>query len=557
MSQIEHVVVLMLENRSFDHILGWMRRENPRIDGLSGQESNPVDASGPMSPRIRVSDRADWEETLPFDPPHEFADVTEHIFGTPAPVIGRPATMNGFYQRAARRTDGNSTHDDIDVVMRGYAPGRLPAIHALAREFAVCDRWFSSVPGPTWPNRFFAHCASAGGFLDGKLRVYDMPTVFGRLSDAGKSWRIYFHDVPQAMVLSRLTLSAATGHFQFFNEFVADAKKGKLPTYSFIEPNYSDVKLGTPSDQHPPSPMRAGDELVRTVYEALRNSPHWERSLLIVTWDEHGGFYDHVTPPAAIAPSSASGQFGFRFDRLGVRVPAIVVSPFIARGTVDSTLYEHASIPKTLGSLFDFPPLTERDRHAATLERLLTLEAPRQAPTTLPRAPTPLPDVSDEEDIAVGASARGAPQEDEQASQGGDTQAEVTNLQRSLIAFVESLKVAAEADEGRKSGSTRVRTARGQERARLHAAVAKMATIMETAGAQKKGLPRVTRRPSRRRFPPSVCATWCPTISTCGIANTCPASTWPPPFKCCRSNTRIPLSIKVRPMRAPAMRLPA
>src|SRR4051812_34053677 len=309
MSQIEHVVVLMLENRSFDHILGWMRRENPRIDGLSGQESNPVDASGPMSPRIRVSDRADWEETLPFDPPHEFPDVTEHIFGTPAPVIGRPATMNGFYQRAARRTDGNSTHDDIDVVMRGYAPGRLPAIHALAREFAVCDGWFSSVPGPTWPNRFFAHAATSKGFItNSQFNNYDMPTIFENLAASGLSWRDYYHDFSQTWALQRLQTPDNRINFASFGRFKTDARNGTLPNYAFIEPKYFSF-FGQANDQHPPHDMRAGEKLIAEVYEAIRHSPQWPDTMLVITYDEHGGTYDHVQPPGAIPPDGQTSQF--------------------------------------------------------------------------------------------------------------------------------------------------------------------------------------------------------------------------------------------------------
>jgi len=481
MGKIEHVVVLMLENRSFDHVLGWLKRENPAIDGLDGSESNPTVVGSPLASRISVSDQADWAELLPFDPPHEFSDVTEQIFGTAAPAFGQRPSMDGFLQRAARVQSGRSSHVDLDVVMRGFAPGRLPAIHALAREFVVCDRWFASVPGPTFPNRFFAHCATAGGFLDGKVfRPYQMPSLFNRLEGADKDWRIYFHDLPQALTLARLVPLAF--HFQFFDQFLSAARRGQLPDYAFIEPDFSDVNfLSHPSDQHPPSPMRAGDDLVRRVYEALRTSPQWPSTLLVVTWDEHGGFFDHVAPPAAVAPDSSPGQFGFRFDRLGVRVPALLISPLMQRGFVDHTPYEHASIPATVGKLFGLEPLTERDRHAATFDGLALLDVPRDTPRTLPTAPTPLPAPADERDIDRGPVRARASRRAKPASRGRIVVPRLTPLQLSLVQFAELVTKRAASDE---SPATEERLVRGEESARVQAAVARMGAFMKSAAGK-------------------------------------------------------------------------
>lgn len=396
---IKHVVVLMLENRSFDHVLGWLKLRRPELNGLTGHESNAWPPWVDERPAVFVTQDADIDECLSFDPPHEFEHVQEQIFGWQEGGVKPPyqklANMSGFLSSSAW------AEAHAPRVMAGFAPGTLPAIHTLAEEFAICDAWFSSVPGPTWPNRFFAHCGTAGGYVDGNPRVYAMPSVFQKLTDAGRSWRVYYHDVPQAMALAHMPLLALSaglrGGMSWFSTFLKDAAKGTLPSYTFIEPNYYNFALKTaqsfwdPSsavvnDQHPPASMRAGDDLVRTVYEALRNGPHWERTLLLVVWDEHGGFYDHVPPPSVPSPDAEVGQREFRFDRLGPRVPAIVVSPFIKRGALDSTVREHSSIPATLRSVFGIDALTVRDREAAPFDSLLTLNAPRDTPLRLPHA---------------------------------------------------------------------------------------------------------------------------------------------------------------------------
>lgn len=400
-TKIEHVIVLMMENRSFDHVLGWLNQQRPEIDGPSADYKNAVLVGSPLAARYPASPTADWLTELPFDPPHEFADVSEHVFGTASPQTGQAASMDGFVARAARENAEKNAQGNPGAVMEGFAPGALPAIHALANEFAICQRWFASVPGPTWPNRFFAHCGSAGGWLDGALRFYDMPSVFSRLSEANKSAHVYFHDAPHTALLTDLSLRQPW-LLHSFSAFLSHAAKGMLPAYSFIEPNYiSTGGVSGANDQHPTAAMQPGDALIAQVYEAVRASPLWEKSLLLVVWDEHGGFYDHVPPGPAIPPfDNVVGQYGFGFDRLGVRVPAVVVSPWIPKGVVDNTEYEHASIPATLSELFGVPPLTRRDANAASFLRLCTLDAPRaDTPETLPSVATgaavPAADVED------------------------------------------------------------------------------------------------------------------------------------------------------------------
>ncbi len=389
MPTVAHVVVLMFENRSFDHKLGFMKRENPEIEGLTGAESNLSDPSSPMPVAHPVTDQAAYVGDLD-DPPHELSDVAIQLYGHGGlPDYCQTPDNTGFVLAYALHQPSN----EAALAMSCFAPGRLPAFHTLAREFAVCDHWFASVPGPTWPNRAFVHCASSGGFVDGTVRVYGMRTIYDNLHDAGHSVGIYYHDFAQCLILQRLQGDVFKGFFHEIDTFLADARAGTLPSYSFIEPRYYDAAEKA-NDEHPPHDMQFGDQLLARVYEALRASPAWESTVLVVLSDEHGGIYDHVPPPPAVPPGdgvSADPPFGF--DRLGVRVPALVISPRVPRGTVNHCVYDHASVPATLRALFGLAaPLNQRDAHAATFHGLLSLAAPRtDAPMLLPTAFPPLP----------------------------------------------------------------------------------------------------------------------------------------------------------------------
>jgi len=396
---INHLVVLAFENCSFDRILGFSRPASAGFAGLTGNESNPVDPfAPPIAPRIAAS-------RLPFadytgyvtdpDPHHELPDVTLQVFGGGAPQPGA-ANNQGFvasYHQVAPDKGGH--------VMGCFAPGQLGAISALAEEFVVFDHWHASVPGPTWPNRFFMHCATSGGHSESPsdatsagaeiANTFPMATVFELLQAAGVSWNVYYHDVPQALALARL--HAHRDHFKHINAFLEAAATGTLPSYSFIEPAYFNLPaLGIhASDMHPPHDARYGDKLVADVYNAMRAGPQWNDSALLVVWDEHGGFFDHVPPPdgstadIACPPDDASRTAAaFQFDRLGVRVPAILASPWAPRGAVVSTLFEHSAIPATVRKLFGAGgPLTKRDAMSATFDAALSLAAPRDTPARI------------------------------------------------------------------------------------------------------------------------------------------------------------------------------
>ncbi|HLH60340.1 MAG TPA: alkaline phosphatase family protein [Ktedonobacteraceae bacterium] len=399
--RIKHVFVLMLENRSFDHLLGFSNLHG--TDALTGQPTT-IDGLDPthhwnLDPhgnKIPVSSPAAW--SMPHDPGHEFTDVKIQLCGLKG---NYPQIDNSGFVADYATVDAEHPGE----VMKCFAPEQLPVLTTLAGEFAVCDRWFSSMPGPTWPNRFFIHAASSGGLdhspsnadiADSILfngYTFDNGTIYDELDDEGFSWTVYKGDLfLQALAISGMTVRLAEGRFRDFADFNKDVQNPDYSTsYAFIEPDYralSDFVCG--NSQHPLDDITRGEALIKRTYEAIRNSPHWENSVLIVTYDEHGGFYDHVHPPRAVAPGDKptnpeNNRSSFDFKQLGVRVPAVIVSPLIPKNTIDHTVYDHTSVLATVESIFGLPPLTERDKQANSLNHLFSLDAPRaDAPATLP-----------------------------------------------------------------------------------------------------------------------------------------------------------------------------
>jgi phospholipase C len=384
LSGIEHIVVLMLENRSFDNLLGWLYPERADFDGLTGRECNPWHRGSEIIEIPVWNDkglgRADVRGPLP-DPGELFTDIEMQFWGAARMGLdgrGRGAPdMSGFvdnYMRQPRAFDG--TPADPHQAMHCLSPDQVPIISLLGRSFAVSDRWFASAPCQTWPNRFFVHCGTAGGWINNQPTHYPyrMPSLFRRLSDHRRSWAIYFHDIPQTATISDLQPKLVTSRFRLFHrEFDEDAAAGKLPAYSFIEPRYfvSRFRQMVPNDQHPPSYIVHGEELIAHTYNALRQSPCWPRTLFLVLYDEHGGLYDHVPPPEATPPGPPYPD-GFKFDRFGARVACVVISPQIPAGSVirpqGTVPFDHTSVIKTVQELFDLgPPLTPRVAAAPSL----------------------------------------------------------------------------------------------------------------------------------------------------------------------------------------------
>jgi phospholipase C len=399
-SKIKHVFVLMLENRSFDHMLGFSgitgtdaaTGQATSIDGLNGSESNSY--NGVTYPVLRgAPDRA------PHDPSHNFRGVLEQLCGEGAGYVSGepypPINNSGFVSVYAR------SHPELpDGAMRCFTPDQVPVLTALAREFVVCDRWFSSMPGPTEPNRFFVHAATAGFFDAAPTHreyaeafsspwsgiAFNQGTIFDRLRAADVNYRIYACDsFPNVAMLKGISRTFDIDDFD--DDFASDVASSSYDAaYTFIEPSYDpfdDYEDG--NSHHPLGSVKAGELLIKRTYEALRRSPIWERSLLIITHDEHGGFYDHVAPPSARATGSKGRTFGFTFDQLGPRVPAIIVSPLIPRNLIDHRTYEHSTVISTLVRLFDLEELTPRSAFTSDLKPLASLDVPRtDAPMTLP-----------------------------------------------------------------------------------------------------------------------------------------------------------------------------
>lgn len=430
--EIEHLIVLMMENRSFDHMLGWLQEPGYDIDGLTGGEWNPIDPSEPPDPSNKVVVTRNAQDVTPHDPGHGFHDVNVQLFSNPSgpPPSGAIGENWGFVFSYAQQDD--VTRSTAPAIMDCFDPANLPVLTTLAKEFAVCKRWYSSVPGPTWPNRFFAHAATSKGYLDNsQLHNYDMRSIFEKLSAAGRTWSNYYHEISQTWELQRLDTDALRNNFKGYGQFRKDAKQGKLPNYSFIEPKYF-WWFGSANDQHPPHGVKAGEALIADVYHCVRTSPLWEKCLLLIVYDEHGGFYDHVTPTAATPPDNYQSQF--KFDRYGVRVPAILISPYIGKGAVVGETFDHASIPATLKELFKLDSfLTRRDEAARTFSGVADLASAR--------ADTP-EDVSTSVHSRIIQESLRAPSVEEISTAAGTgvaSSAPLTSLQWSLIGVANRL----------------------------------------------------------------------------------------------------------------------
>jgi phospholipase C len=377
--QPKHLVVLMLENRSFDHMLGWLQRPDYDIDGLDGTQFN-LDASGAQ---VFATRDADFSGDYSPDVAHDFSDVREQVYGT-----GTAPAMGGFVTNYGKISGnvGRSHH-----VMKCFDPKKVPVLTTLAQEYAVCTNWFSSVPGPTLPNRAYAHAATSVGHVDMTINWWkETKTVYELLVEHGHSAKIYYHDATMAQTFGGMIDRQDDFFVPNFNDFFEDCKHNRLPDYCFLEPQYNATEGDDPtaaSDQHPDHDVSEGEQLIHDVYNAIRGNPEtWNNTLLAIVYDEHGGLYDHAAPPAglpyAVNPDGMNSvDPPFAFDRLGVRVPAVLVSPFIEAGTIDATIYDHTSLIATARKLFldDWQTtfLTERDRAANTFEDVMTRDAAR------------------------------------------------------------------------------------------------------------------------------------------------------------------------------------
>jgi len=396
LENVEHIVVVMFENRSLDTMLGWLYPNDslpatilpvgssPQFNGVQLAMSNPSKSGT----QVHVT-TSTTSSTVPApDPQETFDNVTAQLLGPGADAAGDPwPPMQGFvvdYQTT-------STTDESQV-MQCHSTGQLPVLATLAQSYAVSDAWFASVPSQTWPNRAFVHAGTSNGRVNNGSPPdplqWDVPTIFNVLASVGATWSVYSDTILTPSLtrtmFPKLWDIPLSPHFKGFSAFVDACANDALPQYSFIEPSF----LVDPNDQHPPHDVRAGDAFLHAIWTAVSTSPGWRNTLLIITFDEHGGCFDHVLPPSGAVPpdkASSPGDEAFGFDRFGVRVPAVVVSPYIAAGTVfrspTDTPYDHTSILATLRDWLEIPASkmlpSARIASAPTLEQVLTLTVPR------------------------------------------------------------------------------------------------------------------------------------------------------------------------------------
>ena len=435
LSKIEHVVVLMLENRSFDNMLGWLYdpanpapfNQPPSSGTFEGVWGKTPPLSNPTTSGLLIPANKGTDPTMPNpDPGEPYQDVYAQIFGQRdvlplgkvPPIPTSPCDMQGFLYNYTLQCQAKPSQTNPDVIMNCFNAQTLPVLWSLGFYYGICDHWFASIPTQTLCNRSYLHAGTSSGYVnneggDGILFVNGADTIFNLMTKARESWKIYCASwcITSLALLTqdRLWDEAFSEHFEHLHNFCKAAKHGKLPAYSFIEPIYIDSLVwGAENDMHPesapidfdgPSNVESGEKLLYTVYDAVRNGKDWESTLLLILFDEHGGCYDHVCPPTSktcdfaispdgiVIPTTHSGGSGFNFDRLGVRVPAIVVSPYTEERTVVNTVYDHTSALSTIVNCFDLPTgqLGRRQERAPDLTDALNRTQARQDRPPIPK----------------------------------------------------------------------------------------------------------------------------------------------------------------------------
>ncbi|MDE2425946.1 MAG: phospholipase [Elusimicrobia bacterium] len=354
----------MLENHSFDQMLGCFKSIYPQLEGVD------PNAPGKNSDGKRVvfAQAPTTARQILIDPHHEVQHVSVQL-----------ANENGgFVLDLEDCYVGECTDDHRRYVMSYYPLDSLPGLHALGRDFTICDRWHASVPGPTWPNRFFALTGTSSGQVDmpddgehkADLKGYmeqDQVTLFDRLSEKQVPWKIYFSGLPQSVVLRHQRRPENISRYFAMEQFYSDVAgaESEFPAFSLIEPDF----MGSgENDDHPPHDVMKAQKLIVDVYNAIRAQPDlWNSTLLVIFYDEHGGFYDHVPIPTAPPPDQHTK---YPFDHLGVRVPALLVSPWVARQFC-STRFDHTSLLKYLIEKWGLGPLGNRTAAANSIGSLI------------------------------------------------------------------------------------------------------------------------------------------------------------------------------------------
>jgi phospholipase C len=375
-SGIEHIVVVMMENRSFDHILGWLPGAEGRQAGLKyPHPSGVLQATYPLDTYIGCGHP---------DPDHSYQGGRDEY---------NDGKMNGWLR---------TTTNDIFCIGY-YTEADLPFFSAFARNYTTLDQYFPSILSSTFPNRVFFHAAQTDR-LDNSLTISTLPTIWDALAEAGVSNKYYYSNVPFLALWGEKYIPISA----LYPQFLVDAAAGELPAVSVVDPRYTLIDDGEGNDDHPHADLRAGEAFLGQVFQAVSSGPGWANTVLVVTRDEWGGFFEHVVPPRAIAPNNVDSDLVNGKALLGMRVQVIVASPF-SRGNpatpvINSHLYDHTSILKFIEWRWGLKPLTTRDAAMNNLALALNFTHPDTSVPALPVIPEPVPTPCGQGGILDGSS---------------------------------------------------------------------------------------------------------------------------------------------------------
>ena len=392
LDQIDTIIFVMLENRSFDHVLGYLALppfNRGNVEGLRTGLSN--DFGGATFPIFHLENP---EAELPGDPPHERRDIGIQLNGPlPGPIGLPPYPMNGFIVSYAAVNHVNP--GDQPCVMGYFDADDLPAANYLAQQFCICDHWFCSLPAGTQPNRLMAHSGYSRIEVNQPIALPKQDLVYDWLDAKKVRWRVYHEGIPFFILMDDWHLRVLVDdHFKDYDDFLKDwmgEGEATSPQVIFIEPRYTDAPhVEPPSDDHAPSPIANGQRFLSRVFGDIQTNPdRWAKTLLVVTYDEHGGFFDHVSP-VAVRTEAPDGKAYPAFESTGPRVPAFLVSPFVEPGSVFRGTLDHTSFLKLLGKKFNGGSYSAAvdARLVGDLSEALTLTSPRKnlAPSPLRRS---------------------------------------------------------------------------------------------------------------------------------------------------------------------------
>ena len=343
-SGVDHIIVLMMENRSYDHMLGWLEGSDGRQRGLTY-----LDRDGQPHRTFRLA--PDFQGCGHPDPDHSYEG-------------GRIEFNDGA-------CDGWLRAGDNDEFAIGYYTKKdLPFFAAAATRWTTCDRYFSAIMAGTFANRVYQHAAQTDR-LENTFELSGLPTIWDRLAEQGRTGRYYFSDLPFLALWGGKYINISRS----IADFVDDARNDTLPDVAFVEPRFLGEEFGLSNDDHPYADIRNGQAFMNFIYDVVRTSPAWPRTLFVINYDEWGGFFDHVPPPTAPIPP-ADQAAGNLDGRLGFRTPAIVISPFARREAVSSLVLDHTSILKAIEWRWGLEALTDRDATANNLASVLDFNRP-------------------------------------------------------------------------------------------------------------------------------------------------------------------------------------